>query len=67
MRMYLCVTCSPVTCIPMLQVVFNSAERCFTQFLIEMVVNKCSVQFWAACQLLQVSVRKWEDPNSTLQ
>ena len=36
--------------------VFSSAERCFTQFLIEMVVNKCCVHFWAACQLLQVGV-----------
>ena len=40
-----------------LQVVLDSAERCFTQFLIEMVVNKRAAEFGAACELLLVRAR----------
>ena len=47
-----------------LQVVFNSAERSFTQFLIDMVVNKCSAEFKAACQLLLVRIL--EDLKATI-
>ena len=57
--------CNVSSGLTIVQVVLDSAEKCFTQFLIEMVVNKGTAEFGAACELLLV--REWEEHICGLQ